>query len=151
MIYAEIVHGLSGLENQYRIRKEVFSKEQGIAEELDRDGKDKECSHVLVFEDNQAVATGRVIDTEDGPLIGRIAVLKEHRGKQYGDLVVRKLVDFCFRQGELKVEVHSQLQVIAFYEGIGFEVSGEEFLENGITHISMFITQDSFKTKCGGH
>jgi len=151
MIYAEIVHGLSGLENQFRIRNEVFVEEQGIAKELDQDGKDKECSHVLVFEDNQAVATGRVIDTDDGPLIGRIAVLKEHRGKQYGDLVVRKLVDFCFRQGEKTVKVHSQLHVLGFYEGIGFQVSGKEFLENGISHINMFVTQDSFKTKCGGH
>lgn len=151
MIYAEIVHGFSGLEDQFRIREEVFIKEQGIPEDLERDGKDQECSHVLVIEDKVAVGTGRVIDTEDGPLIGRIAVLKEHRGKQYGDLIVRKLVDFCFRQGEKRVEVHSQLPVIEFYEGIGFEVSGEEFLENGITHISMFITQDTFKTKCGGH
>lgn len=151
MIYAEIVHGINGLKEQNRIREEVFVKEQGIDIKLERDGKDKECSHVLVFEDNVAVATGRVIDTEKGPLIGRIAVLKEHRGKQYGDLVVRKLVDLCFRQGEKVVEVHSQLPVVKFYEGIGFEKSGEEFLENGIKHISMFISQDSFKTKCGNH
>jgi len=151
MIYAEIVHGLKGLKEQYRIRKEVFIKEQGIDENLERDGLDRDCSHVLVFENNEAVGTGRVLDTDNSPLIGRIAVLKDYRGKQYGDLIVRKLVDFCFRQGEKRVEVHSQIPTIKFYEGIGFEISGEEFLENGITHISMYITKDSFKTKCGGH
>lgn len=149
MIYAEIVHGMSGLKQQFSIRQKVFVEEQGIDIRLEQDGKDKECSHVLVMVDNLAVGTGRVIDTDKGPLIGRIAVLKEHRGKQYGDLIVRKLVDLCFRQGEKKVEVHSQLPVISFYEGIGFTVSGEEFLENGIKHISMYITKDSFKTKCG--
>lgn len=151
MIYAEIVHGLNGLKDQFRIRKEVFVVEQGIDENLELDGLDKECAHVLVFENNEAVGTGRVIDTDQGPLIGKVAVLKEHRGKQYGDLIVRKLIDYCFRQGEKRVEVHSQLPIIAFYEGIGFTVTGEVFLENGIKHVCMFITQDTFKTKCGGH
>lgn len=151
MIYADIVHGINGLKEQHRIRKEVFVKEQGMDIEQERDGLDKECSHVLVFEDGEAVATGRVIDTENGPLIGRIAVLKEHRGKQYGDLVVRKLVDLCFRQGEKTVEVHAQIPVIKFYQGIGFKESGDEFIENGIKHIAMFVSQDTFKTKCGGH
>jgi predicted GNAT family N-acyltransferase len=150
MIYAEIVHGLNGLKEQYRIRREVFVKEQGMDENTEKDGLDKECLHVLVFDNKEAVGTGRVINTENGPLIGRIAVLKEYRGNQYGDLIVRKLVDCCFRQGEKSVEVHSQLPVIKFYTGIGFEISGEEFLENGKTHISMIMTKDNFKSKCGG-
>ena len=151
MIYAKIVNGMYGLKDEFKIRKEVFIEEQGIDERLERDGLDKDCLHVLVFDDDIAVGTGRVVDTDKGPLIGRVAVLKDYRGKQYGDLILRKLVDLCFRQCEKIVYVHSQLTVIKFYQGVGFESTGQVFLENGIEHISMFITPDLYKTKCGGH
>jgi predicted GNAT family N-acyltransferase len=148
MIYAEIVHGSNGLTQQYDIRKKVFIEEQGVYESIERDEYDRDCSHVLVYEDDIAVATGRIIYVNNIPLIGRIAVLKEYRGKQYGDLVVRKLVDQCFRQGEKRVEVHAQLSVIKFYEGIGFVAYGDDYLESNILHRSMYITQESIVTKC---
>ncbi len=91
MLYAEMLHGSKGLSAQYEIRRKVFIEEQGVDEALERDGYDAVSDHVLVYEDNIPVGTGRVIykDEDAAPLIGRIAVLKEHRGKQYGDLIVR--------------------------------------------------------------
>jgi len=148
MLYAEIVKGSEGLEIQYDIRKKVFIEEQGVKEELERDEYDALCNHVIVVEDDIPVATGRVIYKDINPLIGRIAVLKEHRGKQYGDLVVRKLVDYCFRHGDERVEVHAQLPVVGFYEGIGFIQYGQVFIESGIKHVNMYLTQDNMKFKC---
>lgn len=148
MLYAEIVHGKDGLEKQYAIRKEVFIKEQGVDEKLERDAYDAICNHVLVVEDGQAVGTGRVIYKDKTPLIGRIAVLKVYRGKQYGDLIVRKLVDYCFRQGDPRIEVHAQLPVVDFYKGIGFIPYGETFMESGIEHMNMYLTEENMIKKC---
>lgn len=147
MLYAEMLHGSKGLSAQYEIRRKVFIEEQGVDEALERDGYDAVSDHVLVYEDNIPVGTGRVIykDEDAAPLIGRIAVLKEHRGKQYGDLIVRKLVDYCFRKGHERVEVHAQLPVIGFYEGIGFTAYGDVYLESNIEHRSMFITPETFR------
>lgn len=148
MLYAEIVHGSKGLEQQYAIREKVFIEEQGVDPSIERDALDKDCYHVLVFEDNTAVGTGRIIYKDGVPLIGRIAVLREHRGKKYGDLIVRKLVDYCFRHGDPKVEVHAQIQVLPFYEGIGFVPFGDVYLEADIEHRSMYLTEDGMIRAC---
>ncbi len=148
MIFAEIVHGSDGLDRQYAVREKVFIEEQGVPKEIEQDSNDKDSYHVIIMEDDIAVGTGRIIYDDGIPLIGRIAVLKEHRGKKYGDLIVRKLVDFCFRNGESRVEVHAQIQVLSFYESIGFIAYGETYLEAGIEHQSMFLNRENMVMPC---
>lgn len=148
MIVAEIVHGSKGLEEQYSIRKKVFVQEQGVPISHEQDQYDINCNHVIVYEDNLPVATGRIIIKDGEYLIGRIAVLKEHRGKKYGDLVVRKLVDFGFRQGAEYVHVHSQTQVMDFYKTIGFIAYGKPYLEANIEHVSMKVNETGFRKPC---
>lgn len=148
MVVAEIVSGSKGLEIQYEIRKKVFVEEQSVEIKLERDEYDFKSDHVLVYEDNIPVGTGRLIIKDQVYLIGRIAVLKEYRGKKYGDLIVRKLVDHGFRHGAKRIEVHSQLQVLEFYKTIGFIAFGHIYLESGIQHQSMFITEELFRKPC---
>lgn len=148
MITAEIKHGKLGLNEQYEIRTQVFTMEQGVPMDIERDFYDTLSHHVVVYEEQKAVGTGRIIFKDNQWLIGRIAVLKEYRGKHYGDLIVRKLVDFGFRNGYPKIVVHSQLQVLNFYKGIGFNEYGDVFLEADIEHKSMYITEDLFYKSC---
>lgn len=148
MVTAEIKHGSQGLDEQYRIRYQVFTLEQDVPIEIEQDEYDQISQHVIVYEDNVAVGTGRIINKKDIWLIGRIAVLPDYRGKRYGDLIVRKLVDHGFRMGYKKIEVHSQLQVLNFYKHIGFVEYGDEYLESNILHKSMYITEDLFYKPC---
>ena len=148
MIVAEIKNGSLGLREQYAIRTEVFTKEQGISIEIDQDDYDINSDHVIIYEDNVAVGTGRIINKEDTWLIGRIAVLKNYRGKHYGDLIVRKLVDYGLKNGYNKIVVHSQVQVLNFYRRIGFVEYGDVYLEAGIQHKSMYIDEDNFYKQC---
>ena len=63
------------------VRNTVFVKEQGVPVELEQDGLDPSCAHVLALEDGTPVGTGRI--TEKGH-IGRVAVLASHRGRGIG-------------------------------------------------------------------
>jgi len=148
MIVAEIRHGSLGLKEQYAIRTAVFTYEQGISEEIDHDLFDKISDHVILYEDNLAVGTGRIIFKDSTWLIGRIAVLKSHRGKHYGDLIVRKLVDCGLKKGYNQIVVHSQVQVLEFYRKIGFVEFGDIYLEAGIEHKSMYINEENFYKQC---
>jgi predicted GNAT family N-acyltransferase len=148
MITAEIIHGSKSLIDQYTIRNQVFTIEQGVPREIEQDRYDLISYHVLVCEDKIAVGTGRIINKDNQWIIGRVAVLKEYRGKHYGDLVVRKLVDYGFKSGIQKIEIHSQLPVIDFYKNIGFVDYGDIYLESNIEHKSMFITEDLFYKTC---
>jgi len=117
-----------------RIRNAVFTFEQGIDERLDFEGNDPEAVHVLVGLENEFVGTGRLLI--DG-YIGRLAVLKEFRGKSFGADAVKALLEEARRIGINRVFLGAQMHAVGFYRRLGFTEYGESFLDAGIEHIHM--------------
>jgi predicted GNAT family N-acyltransferase len=117
-----------------KIRNAVFTREQKIDEHLDFDGKDQDAVHVLVRADDKFVATGRLLN--DGH-IGRIAVLKEYRGKGFGVEAVKALIEKAKQGGMKRIILASQVQVTGFYKKLGFTEYGATFFEANIEHINM--------------
>jgi predicted GNAT family N-acyltransferase len=117
------------------VRREVFCEEQGIAEELDFDGSDTACAHVLaITARGDPVGTGRI--AADGTP-GRVAVLKAWRGRGIGTRIMQALLDVARARGQSAVSLHAQLDTVAFYEKLGFRRQGEVFIEAGIPHVTM--------------
>ncbi len=54
-----------------------------------------------------------------------------------GSLVMNALEGIAKSKGLETVSVHAQTAVIPFYQKLGYELSGEEFIEAGIPHRSM--------------
>ncbi|MEM7010832.1 MAG: GNAT family N-acetyltransferase [Verrucomicrobiota bacterium] len=126
-----------------QIRHAVFVDEQGFSVEDEVDGLDAECAHVLCrLADGEVVGTGRLLP--DGH-IGRIAVLKPHRGNGMGAAITRKLVDVARDRQLPKVYLHSQMHATPFYEKLGFKPFGEQFDEAGAPHqgMSQELSNDS--------
>ena len=122
-------------EGIYAVRMAVFVEEQGIPEELDFDGLDPECWHVLTCTStSQPIGTARM--QKDGH-IGRIAVLKNWRRKGVGACMLASLVEKAVEQGLSGVYLHSQAQAVSFYEKRGFKKEGDIFLEADIPHQKM--------------
>ena len=117
-----------------RIRKAVFTFEQGIDEHLDLDGKDPEAIHVLVGSETKFVGTGRLL--VDGH-IGRLAVLKAYRGNAYGADALKALMQEARRIGINRVFLGAQAQALGFYLRLGFTEYDEPFLDAGIKHMHM--------------
>ena len=119
----------------YRIREQVFVREQGVPPELERDEADRDCTHVIARDaSGQGIGTGRI--TTDGR-IGRMAVLREWRGRGVGDAMLRALVGHAREQGLAEVQLHAQAPAIGFYAARGFFPVGERFQEAGIEHQAM--------------
>ena len=117
-----------------KIRNAVFTREQQIDEDLDFEGKDPDAIHVLVMDCDQVVGTGRMLT--DGH-IGRVAVLKEHRGKGFGANAIITLIDEARRLGMKKDFLGAQIHAVEFYKKLGFSEYGAPFLDAGIDHIHM--------------
>lgn len=117
-----------------QIRTRVFIEEQAVDPELDFDGLDKSAIHVLVRLDGQPVATGRML--EDGH-IGRIAVLKNYRGRGVGSKIVMCLIEEAKSRGYNRIYLGAQTHALGFYSGLGFTPYGDEFIDAGIMHRSM--------------
>lgn len=118
-----------------RIRELVFVREQGVPLELEWDDQDPRCDHALAYAaDGVAVGTGRLLS--DGH-IGRMAVLKEWRGKGVGALLLQALMEQARVKRHARVRLNAQVYAAGFYRRTGFEVSGPEFMEAGIAHVPM--------------
>lgn len=81
-IFIKIIETEKELTDAESIRRQVFQKEQGIAEEIDFDGKDNEADHIIAYFEEKPVGTTRVRYIDDGKTakIERTAVLREFRG-----------------------------------------------------------------------
>lgn len=145
MIYAKYIFGIEDLTEVFYIREQVFEKEQKIDSNIQIDNKDKEAIHVIIKDNDNAVATGRLVFDGIYYKVGRIAVLKEHRCMKYGRGVVQMLLDKAFIMGAKEVFVHSQLQVQSFYEKLGFIKVGDIFIEANLPHIKMLYNKNNIK------
>ncbi|MGN0242936.1 MAG: GNAT family N-acetyltransferase [Lachnospiraceae bacterium] len=152
MIKGKYLYGTADYSEVAAIRKKVFIEEQGIDPELEMDGYDEEAIFALVYdEQNHPIGCGRLILDHYDYKIGRIAVLKEYRGQHYGDFIVRMLLDKAFSCGAPFVKVGSQAHATRFYEKIGFVPTGEGYMEAGIMHLPMTITEEQFRTSTPCH
>jgi predicted GNAT family N-acyltransferase len=129
------------LEDAFHVRREVFIKEQNVPEEEEFDEIDLKSFHVILYESDRPVATGRLLKAGEACgeawFIGRISVLKAFRGKNAGKLLVDKLLEKAAEQGAGKIYIHAQTHAVRFYEKFGFVPYGDIFPESGIEHISM--------------
>ncbi len=119
------------------IREVVFVAEQNVPVDLEWDGLDADCTHVIAYADNgQAVATGRLLP--DGH-IGRIAVLKPWRHQGIGSRVLESLIAIAQGRGITACALNAQTHAQAFYERHGFVAEGAEFDDAGIPHRHMVL------------
>jgi predicted GNAT family N-acyltransferase len=106
------------------IRHEVFVHEQGIPEELDRDGNDPSARHVLVCCGGQGAATGRVIVAGSGDAtLARIAVVRGCRGRGLGRKVVEELEAVAEAAGATTLRIHPHDYLETFYASLGYEIA----------------------------
>lgn len=119
------------------IRESVFVREQQVPVELEWDGLDDRCDHVLARDrDNQPIGTGRLTPEHT---IGRMAVLPAWRDHGVGAAMLDTLIERARHHGWAQVTLHAQVSAIGFYERFGFACHGEEFVEAGIRHRHMIL------------
>lgn len=119
------------------VREQVFIVEQHVPTEEEWDALDERSRHVLARDANgNPIATGRLTPEA---AIGRMAVLKDWRGKQVGAALVRTLLEQAQAMGYPALECHSQTYAVPFYEKFGFQAYGDEYMECAIPHRNMRI------------
>ena len=75
------------------IRSQVFHQEQGVDPELDFDGRDKICQHLVAYLDGEAVGTTRIrYLNENTAKIERLAVLPGAIKQDIAKKLIVKLV-----------------------------------------------------------
>lgn len=119
------------------IRTEVFMREQGFKDEFDE--WDNEVSHVVLFINEKAAGTGRLLPGENNKIfvIGRVAVLRQYRKLHLGSKIISELEKLAKKLGGTSVELSAQCRAQKFYEKLGYASNGDTYLDEFCEHIHM--------------
>ena len=129
----------------WRLRQQVFVVEQQ-SPYPDLDGRDLEPTtrHVLVSEDGELIACLRILDDGSHARIGRVVVTPVARGRGLArDLMAAALAEI----GDREIRLDAQTGLTDWYAGYGFEISGPEFVEDGVAHRPMRRPPPVFRTE----
>jgi len=120
------------------IRYEVFVVEQKVDEAEEYDEFESECPHFLAYAEGTPAGTARWRTTEKGFKLERFAVLENFRKFGVGSALVQAVLAEVLPISEgKKIYLHAQVQALPFYQKLGFEAFGEEFIEAEIMHRAM--------------
>ena len=124
-------------EEAKKIRSEVFVKEQGFYDEYDE--FDDIAKHMVMYSNEEPISTCRIYynSEKESYIIGRVAVLKEWRGKNIGRRILNAAEEYIRENGGKSVMLSGQVRVAGFYEKLGYIKQGETYLDEGCPHIWM--------------
>jgi ElaA protein len=128
-----------------RLRNEVFVVEQNCVYQ-DADGKDPQCYHLMIWENDTLVAYARLLPkglSFEQMSIGRVISSPAYRKTGAGKLLIGLAITACGELfGDGPIRIGAQLYLKKFYESFGFIQTSGIYLEDNIEHIEM--TKEQF-------
>jgi len=125
-------------DDAFAVRIAVFVDEQHIPREEELDDLDATAVHCVAYLDGTPVGAGRLVVAPEGHgKIGRMAVLKSHRGAGLGAAVLAALEREGSARGLREFRLSAQLSARGFYDRLGYTADGDPYDEVGIPHIAM--------------
>ena len=125
-----------------RLRSEVFVVEQQCIYQ-DIDNKDKKAVHIFLKEKNEIIAYSRVFKEKEyfeNPSIGRVVVANKRRMYGVGKKIMNISINYIKQNIKAKsIEISAQKYLKKFYSNLGFVQEGDEYLEDNIPHLRMFL------------
>lgn len=123
------------------LRNEVFVVEQNCVFQ-DADNKDQHSWHLMGWtDDKQLMAYSRILPqglAYKQPSIGRVVTNPAARKEGAGRKLMVTAIEYCYQLfGEKDIRIGAQLYLHKFYSSLGFEQTGDVYLEDGIKHVEM--------------
>ncbi|WP_455715656.1 GNAT family N-acetyltransferase [Anaerosporobacter sp.] len=107
---------------------------------------DSEAIHVIVYEDKEPIACGRMLIENDKAIFDHIYVIENKRRNKVGDFTLRLLIEkanvMCFGEIELRCDENNR----KFFESLGF-VEVKEPSNTYMDSIKMILDLDSLFNK----
>lgn len=126
------------------LRQEVFIVEQNCPF-LDADGKDQLALHLMITDEvGSLLAYTRLFEKSvyyDGyTSIGRVVTSPKARGTGVGRLLMEKSIAKVLGDFEIApIKIGAQKYLEEFYQSLGFRLTGNDYMEDGIPHTYMIF------------
>jgi predicted GNAT family N-acyltransferase len=124
-------------QDAFTIRKVVFVDEQNVPIEEEIDEHENESAHFVLYSKQEPVGAGRFRLVDGVGKVERICVHSTERGKGAGREIMLAIEEYAKNQSIPILKLNAQTQAIPFYEGLGYQIISDEFLDAGIPHRAM--------------
>lgn len=125
------------------LRQQIFVVEQNCPYQ-DADYIDQDSLHVLgLGPDRELMGYARIVPM--GKVypayasIGRVVINEKNRGQNLGAALMGQTNSWAKEYMEGPIKISAQSYAIPFYEKLGYEVVGDEYLEDDIPHKAMIL------------
>lgn len=118
----------------YSVRIQGMNRQHHISlrEEFDEHDGDG-TRYIVLLDDGYPFATCRFYPLDaERVMLGRVVVLPEYRGKQYGAAVVTEAESWMRELGYQTAEIESRTEAVGFYEKLGYRKTGGGIVRSGV-------------------
>ena len=133
-----IDYGSPEYQQMVQLRNDILRKPLGIA--FQKEELEKEAEDILIgaFEEDKLLGCCMLIETEPGTVrLRQMAVPKNLQGKGVGRALMQFAENIARDRGYKKITMHARKTATGFYEKLGYNISGGEFMEVTLPHVVM--------------
>jgi len=133
-----IDHGTHEYRLMLKLREDLLRKPLGLT--FTKDELEKEKDNILIgaFDDDDILGCCMLVEQEPGIVkMRQLAVLNNLQGKGVGTAILQFSENLARDLGYKKITMHARKNTVDFFEKLGYQVNGEEFIEITIPHFEM--------------
>lgn len=119
------------------LRYEILRKPLGMEPGSELFPQEEECLHLVALEEERVLGCVLFRPQDKTGRLFAMAVSEPMQGKGVGTKLVRELIRLVRERGFHEIFLHARDHALGFYERLGFQVTGDPFLEVGIRHLRM--------------
>ncbi|WP_052444141.1 GNAT family N-acetyltransferase [Flammeovirga sp. OC4] len=136
MIIKEVAFNSADHKLTVALRDEVLRKPLGLQFSEEELSEEFDSYHLAAMNDNDEVVACLVLKpiSLEEIKMRQVAVRDDQRGKGLGSLMVQFSEFFSMDHGFETISLHARAVAKEFYEGMNYEVVGDQFEEVGIPH-----------------
>lgn len=133
-----IDHGSPEYRQMVKLRDDMLRKPLGLSftpQELD---KEKDNMLIAAFEEEEMLGCCMLVEKDpDTVRLRQLAVLNDLQGKGIGRALMNFAENLARDRGYKNISMHARKYSIVFFEKMGYQIKGDEFVELTIPHYEM--------------
>lgn len=132
-----IDHGSKEYNTMLDLRNEILRNPLGLT--LDKQEIEAEKNNILIgaFEDEKLLGCCMLVAEDSKVLLRQMAVKNDLQGKGIGRALMTFAENIARDMGYAEMNMHARKSVCGFYERLGYEIHGSEFIKLTIPHVLM--------------